>query len=197
VEYFGEGMGTERIEAFSDGVIAIIVTIMVLELRPPREPSLASLRLLTPVFLSYLLSFVVVAIMWVNHHHLLHAMREVNARVLWLNLNLLFWMSLIPFVTAWLGQNHTSPLPVAVYGLDLSLAAAAFGFLRVELARQVEAHPLLFAQHRRQQIKNGVSAFVYLMSAAVAFYSVYVAETMFAVIPLLYFVPEKHLKDPV
>ena len=188
-------MGTGRIEAFSDGVIAIIVTIMVLQLRPPGAPTLAGLRSLTPVFLSYLLSFVVVAIMWVNHHHLVHAMREVNARVLWLNINLLFWMSLIPFVTAWLGQNHTQPVPVAVYGFDLGLGAAGFGLLRRELARQVQGDSRLQALHRRLQIKNVASVLVYFLSAGVAFYSVHLAEAMFAVVPLVYFVPERQTPD--
>jgi len=188
-------MGKGRIEAFSDGVIAIIVTIMVLELLPPREPTLPALRQLTPVFLSYLLSFVIVAIMWVNHHHLLHSLREVNARVMWLNINLLFWMSLIPFVTAWLGQTHPAPIPVAIYGLDLGFGAFGFGLLRMEVVRQVRSHSELVAHHRRLQLKNSISAFIYLSSAAVAFHSVYAAEAMFTLIPLIYFVPERHVSD--
>src|ERR1700745_1744968 len=119
-------MSTSRLEAFSDGVIAIIVTIMVLQLTHPAEPTLTSLLKQAPIFLSYALSFLVVAIMWVNHHHLIHAVREVTARLLWSNLNLLFWMSLIPFVTDFLGKNPRVPLAVALYGLDLSLCACAF-----------------------------------------------------------------------
>ena len=197
MEYCEGDMGTGRIAAFSDGVIAIIVTIMVLELRPPLAPTLASLRQLTPIFLSYLLSFVIVSIMWVNHHHLVHALREVNARVLWLNINLLFWMSLIPFVTTWLGQTHPAPLPVAVYGLTLCLGATGFGLLRLELVRQVQAHPALLAHHRRLQVKNSLSAFIYFLSAVVAFRSVYLAEAMFTLIPLMYFVPERHASDGI
>src|SRR6266704_3930203 len=119
-------MSTNRLEAFSDGVIAIIVTIMVLELRAPSQPTLAALWKVAPVFISYGLSFLVVAIMWVNHHHLIHAVREVNARMLWSNLNLLFWMSLIPFVTDFLGRNPHAPFPVSLYGFDLSLCGVAF-----------------------------------------------------------------------
>src|SRR3954447_25175156 len=109
-------MGKGRLEAFSDGVIAIIITIMVLELRPPHEASLAGLKPVIPVFLSYVLSFVYVGIYWNNHHHMLHASHRVNGRILWSNLHLLFWLSLIPFVTSWMGENHFTPVPVALYG---------------------------------------------------------------------------------
>ncbi len=124
-------MTTGRLEAFSDGVIAIIVTIMVLELRAPSRPTLAELLKVAPVFISYGLSFLVVAIMWVNHHHLIHAVHEVTARLLWSNLNLLFWMSLVPFVTDYLGKNYREPLAVALYALDLWLCSIAFCLLRI------------------------------------------------------------------
>src|SRR6202140_3100673 len=114
-------MTTGQLEAFSDGVIAIIVTIMVLELRAPSQPTLAALWKVAPVFLSYGLSFLVVAIMWVNHHHLIHAVREVTARLLWSNFYLLFWMSLVPFVTAYMGHNPHAPFPVSLYGLNLAM----------------------------------------------------------------------------
>ena len=123
-------MTTSRLEAFSDGVIAIIVTIMVLELRAPAQPTLAALWKVAPIFLSYALSFLVVAIMWVNHHHLIHAVHEVTARLLWSNLYLLFWMSLVPFVTDYLGKNYREPMAVALYGLDLAMCASAFYLLR-------------------------------------------------------------------
>src|SRR6266536_5696714 len=129
-------MTTNRLEAFSDGVIAIIVTIMVLELRAPSQPTLAALWKVAPVFISYGLSFLVVAIMWVNHHHLIHAVRQVTARLLWSNLNLLFWMSLVPFVTDFLVKNYREPMAVALYGLDLTLCASAFYLLRMILIRQ-------------------------------------------------------------
>jgi uncharacterized membrane protein len=129
-------MTTGRLEAFSDGVIAIIVTIMVLELRAPAQPTLSALLKVAPVFISYGLSFLVVAIMWVNHHHLIHAVREVSARVLWSNINLLLWIFLIPFVTDFLGRNPRAPFPVSLYGLDLTLCAIAFLLLRVEMVRR-------------------------------------------------------------
>src|SRR5277367_2857118 len=129
-------MTTGRLEAFSDGVIAIIVTIMVLELRAPAQPTFAALLKVAPIFLSYGLSFLVVSIMWVNHHHMIHAVRQVTARLLWSNLNLLFWMSLVPLVTDFVGKNYREPMAVALYGLDLALCSAAFYLLRTELVRQ-------------------------------------------------------------
>src|SRR5579871_5421868 len=129
-------MSTSRLEAFSDGVIAIIITIMVLELRAPAQPTLAALWKVAPIFLSYALSFMVAAIMWVNHHHLIHAVHSVTARLLWSNLYLLFWMSLVPFVTDFLGKNYREPLAVALYGLDLTLCSTAFYFLRIILVDQ-------------------------------------------------------------
>src|ERR1700722_5255797 len=129
-------MTTSRLEAFSDGVIAIIITIMVLELRPPAQPTLAAVVKVAPVFISYALSFLVAAIMWVNHHHLIHAVHSVSARLLWSNLNLLFWMSLVPFVTDFMGKNYREPMAVALYGLDLFLCSMGFYFLRSELIRQ-------------------------------------------------------------
>src|SRR5215467_2064323 len=129
-------MTTGRLEAFSDGVIAIIVTIMVLELRTPAQPTWPALLKVAPIFISYGLSFLVVAIMWVNHHHLIHAVRKVTARLLWSNLNLLFWMSLVPFVTEFVGKNYHEPMAVALYGLDLALCGCSFWLLRTELVRQ-------------------------------------------------------------
>src|SRR6202142_2733636 len=129
-------MTTSRLEAFSDGVIAIIITIMVLELRAPAQPTLAALFKVSPIFISYTLSFLVAAIMWVNHHHLIHAVHSVTARLLWSNLYLLFWMSLIPFVTDYAGKNYREPMAVALYGLDLTLCSTGFFFLRSELIHQ-------------------------------------------------------------
>jgi uncharacterized membrane protein len=142
-------MSTARMEAFSDGVIAIIVTVMVLQLTHPAEPTLASLLKQAPIFLSYGLSFLVVAIMWVNHHHLIHAVHDVNARVLWSNLNLLFWMSLIPFVTDFLGRNPHAPFPVSLYGFDLALCGIAFWLLRIEMVRQHRHDPEMSEYHSR------------------------------------------------
>jgi len=189
-------MTTSRLEAFSDGVIAIIVTIMVLELRAPDHPTLPGLLHVLPVFVSYGLSFLVVAIMWVNHHHMIHVVRHVTARLLWSNLNLLFWMSLVPFVTEFLGKNYRQPLAVAFYGLDLTLCALAFYFLRMELIHQ-ESHDLEMVEyHRAIQRKNTISLLLYFLSAPLAYVSVYVSYFIFALIPALYFLPEKKLAAP-
>ncbi len=134
-------MTTSRLEAFSDGVIAVIVTIMVLEMHAPALPTLAALWKVAPVFISYGLSFLIIAIMWVNHHHMIHVAHRVTARLLWSNLNLLFWMSLIPFVTDFVGKNHREPMAVALYGLDLTMCSAAFYLLRTELMRQAAGNP--------------------------------------------------------
>jgi uncharacterized membrane protein len=189
-------MTTSRLEAFSDGVIAIIVTIMVLELHPPAQPKWSALLKTAPVFLSYGLSFLIVAIMWVNHHHMIHVVRRVTARLLWSNLNLLFWMSLVPFVTAFVGNNYREPMAVALYSLDLTLCSAAFYLLRVELIRQEPEHSDMIDYHRRIQRKNALSLLLYLSSAPLAYESVYLSFLIFALIPALYFLPEKKLSAP-
>ena len=188
-------MTTGRLEAFSDGVIAIIVTIMVLELRAPAQPTFAALAKVAPVFLSYGLSFLVVAIMWVNHHHLIHAVHHATARLLWSNLNLLFWMSLVPFVTDFLGKNYHQPMAVALYGLDLALCGMAFYLLRLELVDQDRNDRNLADYHARIQRKNLFSTFLYLLSAPLAYVSIYASFFIFALIPATYFLPEKKLAD--
>jgi uncharacterized membrane protein len=186
-------MSTNRLEAFSDGVIAIIVTIMVLELRAPTQPTLAALWKVAPVFISYGLSFLVVAIMWVNHHHLIHAVRGVSARLLWSNLYLLFWMSLVPFVTDYLGKNYHEPLAVALYGLDLVLCSSAFYLLRIILVEQDRHDSGLSEYHSSIQRKNVFSGALYLLSVPLAYVSTYASFFIFALIPALYFLPEKRL----
>lgn len=189
-------MTTARLEAFSDGVIAIIVTIMVLELRAPSQPTWSALAKVAPIFLSYGLSFLVVAIMWVNHHHLIHAVRQVTARLLWSNLNLLFWMSLVPFVTDFLGKNYRQPMAVAFYGLDLVLCSCAFYILRIELVRQERGNLNMEQYHAAIQRKNAFSAALYLLSVPLAYVSIYVSFSIFALIPAMYFLPEKKLASP-
>jgi uncharacterized membrane protein len=186
-------MGTGRLEAFSDGVIAIIVTIMVLQLTPPAQPTFSGLLKEAPILLSYALSFLVVAIMWVNHHHLVRAVRNVNARVLWSNINLLFWMSLIPFVTDFLGRNPRAPFPVSLYGLDLTLCGIAFWLLRIEMVRQHSHDPEMSEYHSRMQTKNLFSAFIYLAAAGSAHVSIYISYAIYVLVPALYFLPEKKL----
>jgi len=186
-------MGTGRIEAFSDGVIAIIVTIMVLQLTNPSQPTFPALLKQAPIFLSYALSFLVVAIMWVNHHHQIHAVQEVNARLLWSNINLLFWMSLTPFVTDFMGRNPHAPFPVALYGLSLAMCGFAFWILRIEIARQHRRDPEMSEYHSRVQLKNLFSGFLYLSAAALADVSVYISYFIYVLIPAIYFLPEKKL----
>ena len=189
-------MTTGRLEAFSDGVIAIIVTIMVLELRAPSQPTLAALWKVAPVFISYGLSFLVVAIMWVNHHHLIHAVHGVTARLLWSNIYLLFWMSLVPFVTDYLGKNYREPLAVALYGLDLVLCSSAFYLLRIILLEQDRNDPSLADYHAAIQRKNAFSAGLYLLSVPLAYVSIYGSFLIFVLIPATYFLPEKKLASP-
>jgi uncharacterized membrane protein len=186
-------MTTSRLEAFSDGVIAIIVTIMVLELRAPAQPTLPALLRVAPVFLSYGLSFLVIAIMWVNHHHLVHAVRSVTARLLWSNLYLLFWMSLVPFVTDYMGKNYREPMAVALYGLDLSLCATGYYLLRKELIHQSRNDSTMTEYHQGIQSKNALSGGLYLLAAPLAYVSIYASFFIFALIPAMYFLPEKKL----
>jgi uncharacterized membrane protein len=186
-------MTTSRLEAFSDGVIAIIVTIMVLELRAPAQPTLPALLKVAPIFLSYGLSFMVVAIMWVNHHHLVHAVHSVTARLLWSNLYLLFWMSLVPFVTDYMGKNYREPMAVALYGLDLWLCATGYYLLRKELIHQSRHDPAMVEYHQGIQRKNAFSGGLYLLALPLAYVSIYASFFIFALIPTLYFLPEKKL----
>jgi uncharacterized membrane protein len=188
-------MTTSRLEAFSDGVIAIIVTIMVLELRPPAQPTWPALLKVAPNLLSYSLSFLVVGIMWVNHHHMIHVVRKVTARLLWSNLNLLFWMSLVPFVTDFLGKNYREPMAVALYGLDLTLCSGAFSFLRSELAQQHAEDPVMSEYHHSIQRKNLVSLVLYLSAVPLAYVSVSISFAIFVLIPALYFLPERKLAE--
>jgi uncharacterized membrane protein len=183
-----QGMGTNRIEAFSDGVIAIIVTIMVLELKLPPDGSPQSLVKVAPTVLSYILSFIVVAIMWVNHHQLLHAARRADGRLLWANNFLLFCMSLIPFATAYLGQHYTDPLPAALYGFVMALSGLGFTWLRIAIGRHHE-HDQSILQRVRPG-KDWFAVTLYAASVPLAYSSVWVSFGIFTLIPALYFMPE-------
>jgi len=186
-------MTTNRLEAFSDGVIAIIITIMVLELRAPAQPTFAALLKVAPVFLSYTLSFLVAAIMWVNHHHLVHAVRSVTARLLWSNLYLLFWMSLIPFVTDYAGKNYREPMAVALYGFDLFMCSMGYYLLRMELIHQSGHDAAMREYHQGINRKGAFAAALYLVSAPLAYVSVYASFFIFVLVPAMYFLPEKML----
>jgi uncharacterized membrane protein len=190
-----QAIGKNRLEAFSDGVVAIIITIMVLELKVPHDAAFDTLTQLVPVFLSYALSFVVVAILWVNHHHLVHTARRVNGRILWLNNNLLFWLSLVPFTTAYMGENHLAPLPVSLYGLDMFFSGAAFDLLRREIARQDLQDTALTEVHQRSNRRNAMTALLYLASAPLAWVSVWLSLAIFVLVPVLYFMPGRTIEQ--
>ncbi len=183
-------MKTGRLEAFSDGVIAVIITVMVLELKVPHVATLDALLAVAPQFLVYALSFAVVAIMWVNHHHYIDKARRADAALLWANNGLLFWMSLIPFVTAYLGENCHAPLAVAVYGGVLTLTASGFLLLQKTLARQDKNDAQRLEEFRKLDRKATASIVSYAASVGLAFVSVYVSFAIFVIIPLLYFWPE-------
>jgi len=188
-------MGTGRIEAFSDGVIAVIITIMVLDLRVPTDPRISALLQDAPIFCSYALSFIMVAILWVNHHHLMHTARRANGPLLWANNNLLFWMSLIPFVTAYMGRNHKEPFAVAMYGAVLAITAASFTLLRRVVVCHDTEDPAMTAHHNRMHRKNILSVITYTAAVGLAFVSVYLSFLIFVLVPALYFIPERKLAE--
>jgi uncharacterized membrane protein len=188
-------MGTNRLEAFSDGVIAVIITIMVLELKLPSDSSFTSMRPLAPQFLSYLLSFLVVAIMWVNHHHMIHSAKRADARLLWSNNTLLFWMSLVPFVTAFMGNHWRDPRAVALYGIVLTLCSLSFALLRSAIICHHRDNPEMVEYHRRVQAKNLYSLLLYLASAPLAFVDVRISFAIFVFVALSYFLPERKLAE--
>jgi len=187
-------MEKNRVEAFSDGVIAIIITIMVLELRPPeRAEGLPDLKELLPVFLSYVLSFIYVGIYWSNHHHMFHSTRHVTGGILWANLHLLFWLSLFPFTTAWVGANHLTPAPTAVYGFVLLMAALAYYILQHAIIRQQGRHSLLAAAIGRDW-KGKISPLCYFAAIPLAFVSVWISNALFIFVAILWLVPDRRIE---
>ena len=186
-------MPTGRLEAFTDGVLAIIITIMVLELRPPHEPGLSDLRPLVPVLLSYLLSFVFIGIYWNNHHHLLQASRRVNGAILWANLHLLFWLSLVPFVTAWAGNTHFAPTPVAAYGAVLLLADLAYFILQRLLIRS-NGFDSTLAAALGHDWKGKLSPLLYAAAIPLAFVSRWVACGLYVAVALMWLIPDPRIE---
>ncbi len=186
-------MTKTRLEAFSDGVIAILITIMVLELKVPHGADLAALRPVLPVFLTYVLSFVIVGIYWVNHHHMLHAATGVSGGVLWANLHLLFWLSLFPFVTGWMGENHFAPLPTAVYGAVMLLAALAYELLaRSIVAREGKDSRLAVALGK--DAKGKASVALYAAAIPLAFVREWLADAIFVSVALVWLVPDRRIE---
>ena len=187
-------MGKNRLEAFSDGVLAIIITIMVLELRAPHGDTLDALRPLMPAFFAYVLSFLYLGIYWNNHHHMLHAATRVTGSILWANLHLLFWLSLFPFATAWAGENHAAKLPTAAYGVVLFLAAIAYWLLQQTIiASQGPDGPLARAIGRRDW-KGRLSPVAYLGAIAVAFVAPWAAQLLYLAVALVWLVPDRRIE---
>ena len=186
-------MTRNRLEAFSDGVIAIIITIMVLELRPPQGVGLADLGPLVPKILSYVLSFVFLAIYWNNHHHLLHAVQRVDGRVLWANVHLLFWLSLVPFVTAWMGEHGAAPATVAAYGAVLLLAAVAYFLLTLAL-RRLHGKDSVLARALGADWKGKASVVAYAAAIPLAFVDRWAAVAIYVTVALVWLVPDRRIE---
>ena len=186
-------MSTGRMEAFSDGVIAILITIMVLDLKVPHGDSLAALKPLSHTLLSYLMSFVYLGIYWNNHHHLLHTVRTVNGGILWANLHLLFWLSLVPFVTGWMGENRFAPLPTAMYGVVLLLAAAAYFILQGGILAQQGPDSAL-ARAIGEDLKGKASLGLYLTAIPLAFYRPWLAGAVYALVALIWLIPDRRIE---
>lgn len=182
-------------EAFSDGVIAIIITIMVLELRAPHDTSLAGLRPLIPVFASYVMSFIYIGIYWNNHHHLLHVTQHIDGRALWANLHLLFWLSLVPFVTAWMGENHFSQWPVALYGSVLFLAAIAYTIL-VKILLAAPGNELL-ASALGSDFKGKISMVIYVTGIALAFVRPWLACAIYVLVAAIWLIPDRRIERKI
>jgi len=182
-----------RLEAFSDGVIAIIITIMVLEMKVPHGADVAALRPLLPVFISYVLSYVYVGIYWTNHHHLLHAVERVNGSILWWNLHLLFWLSQVPFVTGWMGENHFAALPTAIYGGVLLMAAIAY-YILVRAILADHGPESRVAKALGRDFKGKVSVLIYVVAVPTAFVNRWVAGALYVLVALIWFVPDRRIE---
>src|SRR3954452_13579835 len=185
-----------RLEAFSDGVIAIIITIMVLEMKVPHGDSATDLLPILPTFLSYVLSFVYVGIYWNNHHHMMHATTNVTGAILWANLHLLFWLSLFPFATGWMGENHFSPLPTALYGLVLLMAAIAYYMLQQAIIRAQGADSILKKAIGRDW-KGKISFLLYLAAIALSFVAPWAAQAIYVGVALMWLVPDRRIERVV
>jgi uncharacterized membrane protein len=186
-------MGKSRLEAFSDGVLAIVLTIMVLELKVPHEISFEALLKLWPIFLSYLLSFVYIGIYWNNHHHMLHTCQKVTGSILWANLNLLFWLSLVPFSTGWLGENHFASAPTLLYGVILFLAGVSYWILQQTIIRSQGPNSLL-KKAVGKDFKGYSSQGLYILAIAISFWAPYVSLAIYTSIALWWIIPDRRIE---
>jgi uncharacterized membrane protein len=187
-------MNKGRLEAFSDGVIAILITIMVLELKIPHEADWAALRPLLPVFLTYVLSFIFLGIYWNNHHHMLQATSHINGKVLWANLHLLFWLSLIPFVTGWMGENHFAPLPTAVYGVVLLMAAISYTILQTLIVAE-QGKSSTLAKAMGKDLKGKLSMLLYLIAIPSAFVHQWIADGIYVLVAMIWLIPDRRIES--
>ena len=188
-------MSKGRLEAFSDWVLAIIITIMVLELKVPHGSDLGALTPLVPVFLSYALSFTFVGIYWNNHHHLLHAAKGVSAAIMWANLHLLFWLSLIPFVTGWLGEHHDAAWPAALYGIDMVMAAVAYTILQLTIVAQ-HGRDSELAQRLGRDVKGKLSLGAYAAAIGLAFVNQWLSDALYVLVALMWLIPDRRVVKP-
>ncbi len=186
-------MGKTRLEAFSDGVIAIIITIMVLEMKVPHGDQLNNLTPLLPVFISYILSFVNVAIYWNNHHHMLHAASKVNGKVMWANMHLLFWLSLFPFVTGWMGENHFTTYPIALYGVVLCMAGIAYYILSRALI-QLHGRSSTLATAVGKDKKGIISVVIYALAIPLSFINGYIGLALYALVAAIWLIPDQRIE---
>jgi uncharacterized membrane protein len=186
-------MSRNRMEAFSDGVIAIIITIMVLELRAPHDPHLSALKPMLPVFLSYAMSFIFIGIYWSNHHHLLHAVEHVDGGVLWANLHLLFWLSLTPFATAWVGESRFAPQPVAVYGVVLLLSGVSY-YILTRVLLSIHPEDSVLANALGRDFKGKISMVIYLIAIPLAFVRGWLAYAIYMFVAVMWLVPDRRIE---
>ena len=186
-------MNSNRLEAFSNCVLSILIPIIVLELKVPHGTDWNDLGPLLPVFLSYILSFIYIGIYWNNHHHMMHTVKKVSGGVLWANLHLLFWLSLIPFVTGWMGENHFAELPVALYGVVLLLAAIAYFILQNRILA-VQGKDSLLAKALGKDLKGKASPIIYIVAIIASFYSIWIAGALYILVALMWLIPDKRIE---
>lgn len=186
-------MNRTRLEAFSDGVLAIIITIMVLEIKVPHGSDLSALQPLIPIVISYILSFIYIGIYWNNHHHMMHTVKHITGSILWANLHLLFWLSLVPFTTGWIGENHFAPIPMAVYGIVLLMAAIAYFILQTTIIR-AQGERSLLARAVGNDIKGKMSPIIYSLAIASNFVSQWISGALYVLVALIWLIPDKRIE---
>lgn len=186
-------MNKGRLEAFSDGVLAIIITIMILEMKVPHGTEFSDLRPMLPVFLSYVLSFIYIGIYWNNHHHMMHTVKRVTGDILWANLHLLFWLSLVPFVTGWIGENHFAKVPMMLYGIILLMAAIAYFVLQSTIIRHHGPNSILVKAIGRD-IKGKISPILYVVGIASGFIQVWIAGALYVLVAFIWLIPDKRIE---